>query len=297
MTFRHLTLIVCAILVFAASAKAQDPEQMPFFSRSDVREAITRALNSVHRIKCGQEPCAKATTEEFAEPPIDLRDARAALMTGAASARLQWCGVDWRDRTFPLMMMDFQQRGIHDGRVLGMLRLIHNARYSKDHTNLQALRTCSDEVKARLEQTYPKVDLPPWQGAVNNALLDREVAHMVQRVLGEIHKSRCGEKLCKPATEAEKADPPVSIAQARQAMKIGAMSAVAAFCGLDWQNRIYLPFIAHNRHELKLEQRELVIVSMLHGTMHGFILQNYQQHERACSEKMRENLEKRFSNG
>lgn len=292
------TLFLCGALCISTNhAAAQDIERMPFFNRSNAIAAIERALSLLPRVKCGKEQCAPATTEEFASPPVDPGDAREALLVGAKSARLKWCGLKWQERAFPAMMQEFQQRGIHNTRKLAILGLIHNEQFNKDYANLQALKTCDDGLRETLDKQNPSIEIPSWQHVVNKAFLDQSVADMLQRVLSEIQKSRCGPILCTPATDEEKANPPVTVEQARRAMKIGLLSGAAEFCGIDWKKRIFFPFMAAHRNGLKMSTRQLAIVSMLHGTMQGFVLESYQKHEQSCPEKLKANLEKQLSKG
>ncbi len=286
-----------ALLIVSGNAAAQDPENLPYFNRSDAQAAINRALSTLPKLKCGKEPCAPATTEEFVTPPVELGEAREALIVGAISARLQWCGLDWKKRSYPVLMQQYQQKGIHDTRTLAILSLIHREQFGKDYSSLQALKTCNDELRASLDKQNPVIEFPPWQRTVNNALLDKSVETMLQRVLSEIHKSRCGPGLCVAASDEEKANPPVTIKQARSAMKVGILSGVAEFCGLDWKKRIFFPFMAVHRSRLKMSTRQLTIVSMLHGTMQGFMVQSYQKHEEPCTDKLRNSLERHLSRG
>ncbi len=312
MLLRFSGLLFGLAIALSGHAEAQDPESPPYFNRGDVQRAITRALSAIHTVKCGKAPCAKATTEEFTSPPIDVDEARIALLAGATSARLKWCGLEWKQRAYPLMMQQFQLRGIHDARKLELLNLIHNAQFGRDYAQLQALKTCPEALRASLDKRNPVIDLPPWQRILNNALLDQSVAQMVQRALSEIHQARCGPdkcpasadgtdrskcepQLCSPATEAEKANPPITIEQARRAMQIGLMSGVAAFCAIDWRRRIFIPFITYQRRKLAMSERQIAIVAMLHGTMQSFMLKNYREHEKSCTDKMRNGIEKQLS--
>lgn len=297
MIVRLIGILLSALVALSPRAIAQDGEAIPHFTGRDAESAIQQALASLPNMRCGKDPCARATPEEFAEPPVSADDARIALITGARSARLRWCGLEWKDRAFTLMMQGFQQRGVHSIRVLAILQLIHTAQFAKDYGNLQVLKTCSPETKTALDQQFPAVQLPPWQGTVNNALLDESVTSMLQRVLSEIHKSRCGTEFCASATEAEIATPPVSIEEARRAMKVGLLSGTAEYCGLDWKTRIFYPFMAYHGRTLKMSERQLAVVSMLHGTMQGFIVDGYKKRGEPCTAQMRENLEKQLSNG
>ena len=133
------------------------------------------------------------------------------------------------------MMRGLQQKGIEDARKLTILQIIHNAQFSRDYSGLQALKTCSARQRADLDAQFPNIELPPWQRTVDFMLLDQSVAGMLQRVLGDIQKSRCGPEPCAPATDEEKANPPVTLEDARRAMKVGLLAGTAEFCGLDWQ--------------------------------------------------------------
>lgn len=292
-----LLFAFAAFILLAAPARAADGKDTPFFNRSDVRNAIHRALTVVQRAKCGKENCVAATTEEFVAPPVGSEEARMAMVTGAKSARLQWCGLDWKERTWPLMMQVMQARGIHDARVVALLNIIHGEQFGRDFTNLQALKTCSAEEKTLLDSQHPVIEVEQWQKVVNNALLDQSVADMLQRILSEIHKSKCGVDPCAPATDEEKAKPPLSIEGARQAMKVGLMSGVAEFCGLDWKNRIFMPYMSHQARAQLLTTRQLAMVSMLLGTMQGYIVENYRKTEKQCTDQMRESLEKQLTAG
>ena len=295
MKYRCFTFFLGALLIVSGHAAAQDPGSLPYFNRSDAQAALKRALSVLPKLKCGEEPCAPATTEEFVTPPVELGEAREALIVGAISARLQWCGLDWKKRSYPVLMQQYQQKGIHDTRSLAILSLIHREQFGKDYSSLQALNTCTEEMRASLDKQNPVVEFPPWQRTVNNALLDRSVATMLQRVLSEIHKSRCGPSLCDATTDEEKASPPLTVEQARNAMKVGILSGVAEFCGLDWKKRIFFPFMAAHRSRLKMSTRQLAIVSMLHGTMQGFMAQSYKKHEEPCTDKLRNSLERHLS--
>ena len=295
MTLRYFSFSFIVLLVLSSSASAQSVDRTPFFTHRDGETAINRALTLLPKVKCGKEQCTPATTEEFVSPPVDVADAREALIVATRSARLKWCGLEWRKRTFPAMMYHFQQRGIRSVRALAVLGIVHNQQFGKYYINLQALKTCSEAMRAELDKKNPVFEIMPWHRRINNALLDRSVADLLQRVLNEIQLSRCGKELCAPATEAEKASPPVTIEQARRAMKVGLLSGTAQFCGLDWKKQIFFPFLAVHRSHLKMSMRQLAIISMLHSTMHGFVLENYKKQEKPCTDKMRSNIKKQIS--
>lgn len=298
MRFLNLRRRICLFFLLAYAsfgAAAQDISNPAQFSDSDVRDAIVSALRLLPSLKCGREQCAEATLEELSDPPIELRDARTALYIGTISASLKWCGIDWQQRGYGLMMQTFRGKQVYDDRMLAVLHIIHNGQLSRDYTNLAALKTCDGTQRAELEKQHPQAVLAAWQQQITLLLRDDGVANLLQRVLGEIGKSKCGALNCPPATAAEKINPPIGIEQARQAMQVGLMSGTAALCDVDWQRRIFLPFMRHNRHIANLSSRQLALVSMLHGTMQSLMLNGYKQHGESCTDQMRANLEEQLN--
>lgn len=285
---------ICLFIVFlfaSFGAHAQEISSPSQFSESEVRDAITGALRLLPSLRCGREQCAEATFEELSDPPIEMRDARTALYIGSISASLKWCGIEWEQRGYGLMMQSFRSKQVYDDRMLAVLHIIHNAQLSRDYTNLAALKTCNAAQRAALEEDNPQAVAAPWQQQISLLLQDEGVASLLQRVLGEIGNSKCGALNCPPATPAERANPPITIQQARQAMQVGLMSGTAAHCDVDWQRRIFLPYMRHNRHLENLSPRQLALISMIHGTMQGVMLDGYKKNGESCTDQIRASLE------
>ncbi|MBX2805311.1 MAG: hypothetical protein KTR19_05010 [Hyphomicrobiales bacterium] len=276
---------------------AQTSEETPFFSRDDASRSIVTALRALPEVTCGRKRCEPATSQELAEPPVTPEDARTAMIAGAKSARLNWCGLSWKDRAYSALMLHFQARGVYQARTLALLGIIHDQQFHHDYLGLNALKTCPGDLRVGLDQENPVISLDPWQRVANNALLDYSVAEMLQFVLKEIKNSHCGNELCNPATDEEIENPPLSIFEARQAMRVGLFSGAAQFCALDWQRSIFYPFIAHHKHTLKMTPRQLTLVTMLHGTMQNYIVKKYREHEKTCSDTMRDNLKRDLTAG
>lgn len=71
------------------------------------------------------------------------------------------------------------------------------------------------------------------------------------------------------ATPEELAKPPVTLERARIVLMVGFMSGKADWCGLDWQEQLYLPLMRYFRKVERLEPRVLTILGMLHGYAQG----------------------------
>lgn len=91
---------------------------------------------------------------------------------------------------------------------------------------------------------------------------DRQLLGMA---IENLARTRCGERPCAPATAQERARPPITDEQARMIISSAAVSVMAEHCGLDWQRRNFLPLMAHHRQGLRMNERQLAIVGLLHG--------------------------------
>ena len=92
---------------------------------------------------------------------------------------------------------------------------------------------------------------------------------------------------CAPTTAQEKANPPLSTADAELVIRRAYLSAYASRCGLDWQKLNYLPMMRYLRTTAKLNERQMAIV----GTMHG-IVQGIGEQVQGCDDGMRASLAK-----
>ena len=294
MTFRGFLLALA--IVVAAPVRAQDIHTPPQFSDRDAKGAIANALQLLPQVNCGAARCAPPAQEEFATPPVQVEDARFALRTGARSGLLAWCGLDWQTRTHAFMMRAFAQKYGSNERAIAVLRMIHAVQQGRDYTNLQVLKTCTPQMRADLDEQNPSVVQSASQQMIEQVLRDESVTKMLQLVLDKMPDTLCGpKKKCKPATPEERAHPPVSVEEGRRAMGAGLMSGTAQHCGLDWMRHVFVPMMAYHRQKMKMGDRQIAIMGILHGTMQGYMLAGYKQRGEGCPPEMRAGLEKRFS--
>ncbi len=294
LALRGVLLAFAALL--AAPVCAQDIRTAPQFSDTDARGAITHALRLLPQVNCGRERCAAATPEEFAMPPVQVGDARLALLTAVKSAQLAWCGLDWQTRTHAYMMSIFEQKYGSNTRAIALLRMIHAIEQGRVYTNLQVLKTCTPRRKAELNEENPPVVESVSQEVIQQMLRDESVTKMLRLALDRMPDAFCGpNKKCAPATPEEKAHPPVSIEDARRAMTAGLMSGTAQLCGLNWKRRVFAPMMAYHRKKAKMNGRQLAIMGMLHGTMQGYMLAGYRRRGEVCTPDLRADIEKRLS--
>lgn len=279
-------------VVAATPARCQDINNSQNFSEAEVMTAIAGALPLLPRINCGNGPCAAPAPEEFSKPPIDLHDARLALRMGTKSAQLNWCGLDWHSRTYEIMMQAFRQKYNGDPRRLALLHMIHSMRQSRDYTNLQVLKTCSAKTRAELDAQNPLIIAA---GSMEGLFNDDVVAKMLQIVLDKLPETMCTvKKRCAAVTPEEKATPPVSIDDARAAMRAGQLSGSAQHCGLEWKKRVLAVMITQYRKK-KMNDRQLAIMSLLHGLTQGYLAAHYKVRGETCSAEMRNDIDAKLA--
>lgn len=117
---------------------------------------------------------------------------------------------------------------------------------------------------------------------------DAGVARTIQLALDSLPRLRCSDWPCAPATEAERANPPVTIAEARTVIRRGIISGSAAACGLDWQKQNFGPMMQHFRQRQRKTDRQMAMISALHGIGQGQAVAALKPE--ACTDAVRRNI-------
>jgi hypothetical protein len=125
------------------------------------------------------------------------------------------------------------------------------------------------------------------------AFSDAQVRATIDVVLDNIERARCGPAHCAPASVAERRAPPLSLADARRVIARGQLSALAEWCGLDWQRRNYLPLMQAERAAGRPD-RVLAMVGLMHGYVHGQAQSSLRQGG-ACTAADRADTERRLA--
>ena len=124
-------------------------------SEERVKAAIELALRNIHKAKCGHnEPCAPATKEEMAKPPILVSDASAAIKAGISSALLQWCGLDWTQRSFVPLMTNYRDILLMNDRQLALIGVIHGMQQGLTLGGV-ASKPCSTDMRRKIDARVP----------------------------------------------------------------------------------------------------------------------------------------------
>jgi hypothetical protein len=124
---------------------------------------------------------------------------------------------------------------------------------------------------------------------------DAAVRKVLMLALDNIHRGRCeGSQPCTPATAEEKANPPITIDEARLVIRRGVLSAAAEHCGLDWQRKNFEPMMTYWRHTMKKNERQMALIGLTHGIMQGLSKQTVAQRG-PCTDQDRGNLDSSLS--
>jgi hypothetical protein len=93
---------------------------------------------------------------------------------------------------------------------------------------------------------------------------------------------------CAPASPEEIANPPVTLEQARGALRAGFISGLAEWCGLDWQRLVFLPLTESYRNVDRLEPRIVTLLTLLHGYGQGQMVESMKMQQ--CSSEQRDSV-------
>jgi hypothetical protein len=89
-------------------------------------------------------------------------------------------------------------------------------------------------------------------------------------------------------------EPSHSDEHARAIVLTGAQTALAEWCGLDWQQRSFLPMMRHYRHVFKFNERQMSLVALVHGIQQG-MLEGQLKAKGACDAATRDKIEAQLS--
>lgn len=119
---------------------------------------------------------------------------------------------------------------------------------------------------------------------------DSAVQETTTLALKNIQSALCeAGKPCAPATAEELKQPPITIEDGRSAMAQGVVSALAQHCGLDWRTRSFSTMTAYRRHDLKMSERAITLMVLMHGMSQGAILEELKR--RPCTDQLRAQLD------
>jgi len=117
---------------------------------------------------------------------------------------------------------------------------------------------------------------------------------VLQIALQNIQNARCGSERCSPATEAEKKNPPLSLSETSEVVGRGIFSGGAAYCGLDWQKRNFVPMMDYWKKQKKKNDRQLAMIAIIHNVMIEQIQANFAA-KGACPEEMRKDVDSKLN--
>jgi hypothetical protein len=119
---------------------------------------------------------------------------------------------------------------------------------------------------------------------------DEQVRPFIDDALKKIHTVNCEKDIpCAAATPEEFTNPPISIEEGRAAIGHGGASAMAVWCGLDG-NRALLPMIGYGKHHEKMTDRNLMLMTIIHGSFAGFQIKTLKS-QGDCPEGLRNSLD------
>lgn len=104
------------------------------------------------------------------------------------------------------------------------------------------------------------------QAPIEQMVSDKNVKSVIKTALENIQHGFCGaEKKCAPATKEEFKNPPVTVEQARGAVKAGIASGTMQWCDLSWEERNFEPFLVHYQTGEGMNPRQLALMALVHG--------------------------------
>jgi hypothetical protein len=149
---RCMRLLMAGLILVLASAPAlaQAPKQKA--DDTGLRKLIAEGLDNLPKLPCAnQQPCAPATAQERANPPLTLAEARRVVDRGAISGAAQHCGLAWRERNLAPLVGYLRTTLKKSDRGLALAAYLHGTMQDRTRAAFAAKGPCSDETKKKLE--------------------------------------------------------------------------------------------------------------------------------------------------
>ena len=146
------------------------------------------------------------------------------------------------------------------------------------------LRACL-VAAATIWMTLSQVNAQSLIDKYGQMVSDDAVRTFMVDALKKVHLEKCeAGKSCSAATPQEFEQLPISIAAGH-----GIISALAQWCGLNWQ-RSFLPMIAYGRRQMKMTARPLMIMTLMHARILKMQVEHYRTRG-TCPAKLLQDLD------
>jgi hypothetical protein len=143
-----LGFLICSSHAYAEGA----PGPPPIDDETAVRKVLMLALDNIHRGRCEHsQPCAPATAEEKASPPITISEARLIIRRGIMSAAAEHCGLDWQRKNFEPMMAYWRHTIKKNERQMALIGLMHGIMQGVSTKTMAERGPCTDQDRRNLD--------------------------------------------------------------------------------------------------------------------------------------------------
>jgi hypothetical protein len=138
------------LLLAAAPAAGQAPKQKT--DDAGLRRLITEGLDAFPKLPCAnRQPCAPATAQERARPPLSLAEARRIVDRGVISGAAEHCGLDWRGRNLAPLVSHLRDTLRKNDRALALAAYLHGSMQDRTRNAYAQAGPCSEQAKRTLE--------------------------------------------------------------------------------------------------------------------------------------------------
>jgi hypothetical protein len=131
----------------ATAAVAQDAELL----REIGVEARGVVIANMTYFQCDGTPCAAATTEELASPPVTDDEAAEIAATAVISAMAEHCGLDWSGQSFLPMMDRWRSRQGGTVRRYALIGGMHGYVQEQALESFRSQGDCDDQIRAAVQ--------------------------------------------------------------------------------------------------------------------------------------------------
>ena len=154
MSVEIMRCLIASIMLLSCGSAGLAQSSQPDAGPSDdhVRGIVLLGLENMPRLKCeNRQPCAPATADEKADPPLTIPEGRAVIRRGVLSGIAEHCGLDWQRRNFVPMMAYWRTTVKKSERQLALVGVVHGITRGRPQAIMRSQGPCTDQARQSVD--------------------------------------------------------------------------------------------------------------------------------------------------
>lgn len=150
-------LLPLLVLLVAFPALGQEARRLTPIEPGIVEHLAALARDNLSKARLSEgSPIAPETAEEKSRPLVPMDMLQRTVDRGAITAQAEWCGLDWKNRSFIPFMQQERNRGTWSDKQLAYIGLLHGVTQGSYENAMRSVGECNASQRAQAEQALTR---------------------------------------------------------------------------------------------------------------------------------------------